>query len=145
MIRFVKNKQFSSDEAAVDPQALAGKIVMRDAGVLWEAVSQPGRVVSTSGQKLIVQENITWWNTHEARYVPHPNSEDVRQQTTCMLSSVRVVCDTVEEACALRNQSIIIERRYKQLKQRAAQELSAFDGMAFGTNEEAEPEDAPRR
>lgn len=94
MIEFVVRKgQFTAAE-------LIGRIVLKDAGHMWPAMGSAGRVISASGSKLLLERIKLRWNSENGAFevdMRKDHLEDVDQQLM-MLSSVKAVCDTKQEA-----------------------------------------------
>ena len=117
---------------AIDPETLIGKIVMRDAGLIWEALKGAVEVTSRSGSKLMGYAVPTIFDEATGQYVLHANAPPRRErdEEPFMLASVRAICDTPEEVLLIRNRGLLEDVAFRAMKQKASENLQALHGMS---------------
>ena len=137
----------------LDPVALVGKYIMRDAGFHWAAFHHPRLVLSHSGSKLAVANLDLDFNEHDHRWSRGTRGAERYREydpEPQMVASVRVVCDTVEDVLLIMNAGQEAAEAYTALKMNAHRALQALDGVSAVIDERddapaASEASAPRR
>jgi hypothetical protein len=120
-----------------DPNALIGRYVMKDSGMLYPSFGQAGKVFSITGKTATIEEVVQYWLPAERRYTTlpdHPGIESDSPRTRggdvfkSQIRSLDIACDTLLEVEHIKIVSHANGEKYDEtLRQMRAEFNAQFD------------------
>lgn len=115
-----------------DPRTLVGRYVVKDAGMLYAAVTSPMKVVGARGKSVEVEIVPRWFCQTQNRFVIGADAdaasfrEGGERLPDVQVRHLHMACDTIEELDALIAHSALARDRFNAVRAETANALRAM-------------------